>query len=272
VADLIELSADFELDRYNSLFSVEYANAAVRNDNAISHFLADAAVLFVSHGMQSLFGVALLHRHHTLRDGERMIQYGESFGDEPALVTRPVVGPDQESAVPWVWTLQDGQLHPMEFTTDPLARSLFTQGRQLPEAFVADFAELIDRSPVGHLIGLAIVERGFYNSATDDCGPIEYTADQTRSNVIFIRERSSFESHSIETTWAFEGDVDPVLGCYASTSCGTSCYAYCKSRCGENKDLEHYRIHEGARHEPHHNKEPEHTWDGTGPTKASAMP
>jgi hypothetical protein len=262
VADLMELSADFELDRYNSLFSVEDANAAVRNDNAIAHFLADAAELFVRNGVQSSFGVALLHRHHTLRDGEHMVQYAQTFGDEPALVTRPVVAkPDRESAVPWVWTLQDGQLHPMEFTTDPLARSLFTKGRQLPEAFVADFAELIDRSPVGHLLGLAIVERDFFNSATEDCAPIEYTFTEGRSNVIFIRKRSSFKAQSIETTWVFEGQVDPVLGCISKTECASSCKVYCATWCFENGGR-HSEVQHQSAHTPHHTPRPEHNWDG----------
>jgi hypothetical protein len=261
VADLMELSADFELDRYNSLSSVEDANAAVRNDNAIADFLAEAAELFVRNGVQEWFGVALLHRHHTLRNGERMIQYAQSFGGEPALVTRPVVGePDQESAVPWVWTLQDGRLHPMEFTTDPLARSLFAKGRQLPEAFVVDFAELIDRSPVGHLIGLAIVEREFFKSATDDCAPIEYTVTEKRRNAIFIRERSSFKSQSIETTWAFEGQVDPVLGCISKTDCASSCKIYCQTYCYDNGSR-HTFMHWNA-HQKHHIPRQEHTWDG----------
>jgi hypothetical protein len=242
MADLREISRDYELDRYNALLSVEDANAAIRTDDVIGDFLASASELFVRHDVQSRFGVALLHKHNTCDDGESMIQYAGTVNDETALITRPVTKViDYGAEVPWVWALSDGQFYPMEFTTDKVARSLFTNERDVPAGFLDEFIDLSTRSPIGHLIGLAIVERALFEEIPGDCAAIEYTFPEERSNVIFVRERSGIPT-SIETNWVFEGYVDPVLGCVSKSSCASSCRWECIVDYGKHSNL-HFDHH-----------------------------
>ena len=93
----ININESFNPSVYNSLFNVEEADEEVRQEGHLHAFLEAAARIFYAHNMQSRFGVALLHKHNQCLDGEHMIEYGETFRDADALITRPVTKtPTQE--------------------------------------------------------------------------------------------------------------------------------------------------------------------------------
>ena len=62
---------------------------------------------------------------------------------------------------------------PLEFAPDPAARELFLDG-DVPAAFLAEFAALSKSSPVGNLLGLAIVDREFYGAAKPNDVALKY--------------------------------------------------------------------------------------------------
>jgi hypothetical protein len=223
-----ELCRDFDIDRYNKLGSIENADKIARVDNYLDEFLSLANSLFVKHNVQHRFGVALLHRHYVCHDGERMSQHLRVSAAEAALVTNPIVGEvDYIAEVPWLWSISHGHYYPLEFTSDKAAASLFWGENDVLAEFLCDFANLVETSPIGHLIGLAIVERELHRGMSADYTLLEYSLADERESILYVRPLSDAED-SIITTWAFRKSVDPTSGCVEPE---TQCRPIYKCRC-----------------------------------------
>jgi hypothetical protein len=253
-----ELCRDFDRYVYNDLMSVEEANKKVREGGRLHDFLDSASKLFVLHRMQSRFGVALLHNHNLCNEGELMIQYTTTVNQENALVTRPVkTRAYLNDEVPSVWALSGRQFLPLEFTTDQKAREHFFAA-DVPFTFLNAYINLVESSSVGYLLGLAIVDRKFYETARTEDVAIEYSNSTERSNVIFLRNRDCIPQ-SIETTWIFESYTDMASGeALASTECSSTCKTgtKCNTRCIVDYG-KHSEIHfEDSIHTQHHIQRP----------------
>ncbi len=187
---------------YNSLSSVEDADKKVNQNDALAVFLDGAKPIFYTHSMHDRFGVALLHKHYECGDSEHVIQHEEIIDSENALVTRPVhAAPSREDAVPVVWSLIDGTYHPLEYSTDALARELYGTA-SIPQAFLEDFADFLRVSPLGRQIGLAVVNRELFTKAPASLGAVEFSG-LDRTSVVYMRDRVEYKDRTIQTAWNF---------------------------------------------------------------------
>jgi hypothetical protein len=228
-----DVAGSFNEQLYNSLWTVEAADAAVRKDDALHGALGVLGEVFLAHGMQDRFGVSLLHKHNAVQRGERMIENEETFEGAEALVTRPTSSDANfDRAVPSVWALQDDRFMPLEYTTDPLAAELF-QG-DVPGAFLGDFRQAAKASPLGDLLGLSIVSRRLFAAAPVGEIGMEYTNLTPRSSIVVMADRSVGLGKSLETRWRFQG------GLQANARCIQDCVTRCH--------LDANNVHEGARH------------------------
>lgn len=212
----------FDNATYTDLASVEAADRAVRANDALTGFLTGAAGILHAHGMARRFGIGLLHRHNALQPGERMVELEGTVDAEPALVTRPVHDGAAACGVPSVWATVAGGFRPLEYTTDPGAVSCYAG--DVPAAFLDDFHAFASASPVGRFLGLAVVDRGFYDGAAPDEVALELSNLIERANVVFMRPRDTTGAKAIATAWALRRQTyDPVLGCYDPRECLRSC-------------------------------------------------
>jgi hypothetical protein len=219
-----ELGQAFDPHLYNALMSVDAADKTVRSASRLGEFLDAAATLFVNHQMHTRFGVALLHQHSKVAPGEYMIEYGDVHEQSDVLITRPVTRtPEEEEAVPSVWAISDGAFCPLEFTTDPLARDLLCDG-DIPARFLEEFTALTQSSPVGNLLGLAIVARAFYRGAKPNEVALEYSNLLERSNVVFLSDRTASEGKAIETAWTFKPAIEASARCVDTRECIKICH------------------------------------------------
>jgi hypothetical protein len=219
----VEFGEPFDVRVYNALGTVEEADRSVKEDSRLDEFLNASARLFASHGMEKRFGVALLHRHCDCNAMEYMIEYPEVIDGEHALITSPMAAePHQENAVPAVWSILGDRFYPLEYTRDALARDLYLDG-DIPPEFLDEFVALRNASPIGTLLGLAVVERGFYNGAGDDDIALEFSNYRERCNVVFLRDRGKVVEKTIETAWTFERAEDPTRTCIRT--CRKQCWS-----------------------------------------------
>ena len=162
---LLDSPDDLDVKFYNALLSVEEADKIVRDKNKIDQFLSDSQDLFFLHNMQARFGVALLHNHYLCEEGEFVVQNEHVLNGERVLIAHPEASNTaKENIAPCLWAFSGNKFHPLEFTTDNLARNLLYSDLA-PEAFLNDFRDLLAESPVGDLFGLAVVERSLYRQA-----------------------------------------------------------------------------------------------------------
>ncbi len=232
--------AAYHAPAYNGLLSVEEADGSARQDGALSDFLASTSRILRSYGLESRFGVALLHKHCSCAEDECMIESPEASDGRRALVTRPSSKqPHGLQARPTVWQLDGDAFRPLEFSSDLLACSLVDDGEVAP-GFLADFREMIRRSSIGPVMGLAVVARELYEDAQGDEVAVESSDSAERTNTVTLRSPIGLEGQTIETAWGFTRADDPVLGCLAS------CRKYCWSIPGGHD----------KQHEKHHHPEP----------------
>jgi hypothetical protein len=64
------------------------------------------------HGKRDRFGLALLHRHFAIRDGEVLLE--DSNDDTRELTIRPVQKDTADAAVPTIWKLLDEEISPVQ--------------------------------------------------------------------------------------------------------------------------------------------------------------
>ena len=219
----------FSYGLYNDLHSVEEANRHVRAEAKLDAFLQDASRLFRAHGMQSRFGISLLHKHYESASDERFVEFPERINDRDSLVTRPhTFDLRWGGAVPVVWKLLDARFCPLEYSNDELAGTLLNRD-EVPQPFLEDVRQLIEKSPIGAFVGLSIVNRAFYANASSDSFPIEYSYHDVRASVVVLDPRSLLGESTIETAWSFETLVDK------ETACAQTCRKGCQSVEGGHK-------------------------------------
>lgn len=215
-----ELTRPYRPDVYRNLLDVFDADAIVRGSDSYEAFMEEAGDLICRHDMESRFGICLLHRHHSLRRNEIMVEERRKAGGREALVTVPR---REASGTPASWAVIDGELCPLEFTTDETAQQCLTDG-EVPEAFIDEFKALAQSNPLGRYLGLGIVDRAFYDDFADDDIAIEYTSGGKRASVVVPERRGTMDFEPIKTAWKFrKSDYDVVAGCVDKRECIKFC-------------------------------------------------
>lgn len=241
-----KLAKPFDVNSFNDLMTVEEADRIVRDggeNSLMRHFLGESASLFIRHGMESRFGVALLHKHYACAPEEVILETEEVMEGVAAIVTRPRAHADAATASPTVWRTKDGRYQALAFSRDPTARRLYTQAA-VEDEFLDEFAELARRHGVEDLFGLAVVERGLYARAGEGETPLEVTDMDARANVVTLRDRKEVAGSTIETSWSFR----KVEGPNAETECASTCKTECWNIHPDGHEVKHY---------PHHIQRPD---------------
>jgi hypothetical protein len=233
------LDTTFDETSYNNLASVDEADEIVRNnqagDSLRDRFLKEAAKVVCSHNMQDRFGVALLHKHYPCSPGERIVEEREMVLGHDALVTRPHPGAAREDVSPVIWKIVGDEFRPLAFSVDTLARQLLVE-EEVPEAFLADFADVTKRLQAEELFGLSVVDRDLFNRAQGNETPLELSSEIERRSVLSMLEREKMGGRTIQTTWTF------------TITDETECVATCRQECWNIIGPPHHEV----KHFDHH--------------------
>lgn len=216
-----ELTDSYRHSDYMQQPDVIDAESVVRGSGQFEPFMDEAANLFCSYNMESRFGICLLHRHHDLRRDEVMVEDRRKAEGRDALVTTPR---RRLAGTPASWTVVDGRLCALEYTTDRRAETCLHDG-EVPQAFLAAFKTLSNSSPLGRFLGLGIVEREFYGSFAADERAMEYTSNGIRASIVFPEKTKTMEREPVKTAWQFrKRDFDTVASCVDLRECVKFCH------------------------------------------------
>jgi len=231
----------FDLGTYNGLMTVEDADdLAKADDNGTSlrdRFLFEAGRIFRAHNMYSRFGVVLLHKHFPCTADQRVIEWNGQYDGEDALIAQAIPFADDGSAFATAWQASDEAFRPLSYSTDPVAREL-SKG-EVPTAFLNEYAALIRRYGVERLFGLGIIERELFQKVRVSETPLEYTDDETLSNVTLLRKLEGLKHRTSETSWRFHPSLESATDC--ATTCRTECWNVAPPEKGHH--MEHYAHH-----------------------------
>lgn len=129
---------------YNSLLCT--GDALVDFDKCGGSWLVSDCMkeLFRRHNVQRKLGVALLHRHHTLKKGDRMTEIRGSRGPAQLDIGQPRV---------WKVNTRDGRVIELEFSTE--AAAVDWHDLRL-KAFVSEFVALLFKHQAQKILGLCV--------------------------------------------------------------------------------------------------------------------
>lgn len=157
---------------YNSLpatYDAFYAFDTCHGDILANKIMRD---LFRKHRVESKLGLVLLHKHCTLKHGERMTDVNSKRG--------PSLGKGNEPCV-WKINLADGRLIPLEFSVD--AREIDWRDIRM-QAFVQELLSVLIEFEAWKFLGLALYPgKGYHGRIEAACGrsAVSLSPDEVRS-------------------------------------------------------------------------------------------
>lgn len=194
---------------YNDLDSVENADERLRARRNFVAVLDQFSSMVSTYRYDSAVAVSLLHRHHYLVPGMRMVERCEFVSGEPALVTAPWDERDVGAARPSRWALMDGQFAPLEYSLD-LAVVGFDA---IDPTFLKRFGELLMTEQMDDLLGLAIAPREHLRLKPNEM----FIEDSTDGSSIVTKGNEIYDDSSmIVTSWVYD---DGYAGCRVGTQC-----------------------------------------------------
>lgn len=136
--------SEYTHEHFHSLPTIEQAGArfvSIDGQQLVHGLLRD---LFVNRGMDSTFGLCLMHRHAELETTERLVHYHETaspWKDFTGLPVKPVM---------WS-TSTDGSIRPTEFRYSSQQELVFDEKIT---SFIEEFNSLAGRNDASGLFGL----------------------------------------------------------------------------------------------------------------------
>lgn len=187
--------------------------------------------IICKHGLHSVFGVALLHRHFNLNENERLIRNYTSSEFSVSCGRRDYA----ENTIPYIWrSRRNGSgtdLFPLEYC-DPnpklrkIAEAHWQHSLRRPE-FFEEFFELVYELDAENVVCLvALYQKDAFTIGAGQ-SLFEDTFDNSRYITLRVGDNypdGQYPNDSIKTNWWFT----PSRETLDSSICASHCYAHCK--------------------------------------------
>jgi hypothetical protein len=172
------------------------------------------------HGAQDVFGLFLLHRHFACEDGQIFVErrYTPNKEHMPVLVTQAELysKAPRRIAAHRFSLAEDGELQPLEFTTDRVAGTAFREVI-INKSLCKDLGNYIAHNNASEILGGGV----FVRTGVSRTSPrvfLEETVSR-RSVVHILPALPPQVGETIPTLWRYSGNA---VGC-----CAGQCISYC---------------------------------------------
>ncbi|KAI0528351.1 hypothetical protein GGR58DRAFT_519114 [Xylaria digitata] len=178
--------AEYSHTHFQGLPTLEAARSKFETKNG-PKLIEVTKDFFVREGMDRTFGLALMHRHFDIGEGEKLVEYEGTSAVWPSVVN------GMEDPHPHIWSFsQSGNLTPTEFR---YSNGQSTKMGEKELAFFTKFKGLLDQYEVTDLFGLAQYPGDDFN------GTCEITVGNTNINL----KPADYPEDlvSVDTVWFF---------------------------------------------------------------------
>jgi hypothetical protein len=221
----------FSRELFNSLPTIESANASLEIGNKLETALDLLGPIFLRHDLHTFWGVSLLHNHFQLEQNEKATQKIVQKGNRKWYVTEPQTCIDESVLYPAVYKIgSDGELLPLEFTIDPIAfraNSMLAQKKH----FVSDLCKALIDNALIQTFGIIY---------SKDLNPSFELIEFNYSNRISVLKESLAKEvmgmSLIKTSWFFSPGLH-------GAKCTSKCFARCVVSNG-NHASDHPQYHD----------------------------
>ncbi|HEX8350961.1 MAG TPA: hypothetical protein VF598_13440 [Hymenobacter sp.] len=193
----------FKTSYFNSLPSAEVAEEAA-SKNLLTN-LTLIAPIFFKHNMQDSWGLALLHRHWDVLDGEVPVQEEYIAGEFKRYITSPKKSGYNKEAWPYLMALTsflDHKIQPLEFATSSTTQTRYNE-LSAKQDFIDELCDILSNNDLLNTFGIV--------QAKDTVAGYELIEDTSEGRISIISAIPTEESKKeklIKTSWFFSADVN----------------------------------------------------------------
>ncbi len=209
-----QLIISFRHSKFNDLPSIESANENVQLTNKLNLALSALGPVFLKHYMFNSWGISLLHKHFVIDNSEMPIQDFHIEDDRKSFVTIPRTNSFRKEYFPSVFKLEDGNLIPLEYSTDTSAM-LANKELQSNHEFVKDFYRTLVENDLDKYFGLI-----YGKVVNPKYELVEFNYDERVSILKEVPSEEVIGMKLIQTSWFFSAE-SPDGKC--TTKCMSSC-------------------------------------------------
>ena len=201
--------AKYNSDNFNQLPEVEEAIDFVRSGDLLNKNLNEIGEVFIKHGVEKKWGLALLHKHFLM--GKDEIPLMKILETDDSIEYR--TAPQQMDAAADYWPSifsfncsPEFLMQPIEFTTDILAR----ESNELLNSksdFLSELKELLVKNGLQHVFGIICAKRGLQ----EDSRFVENNFTNRVSLLKIIKRTEITEMNLGETSWYFNSNTAPMV-------------------------------------------------------------
>lgn len=196
----------------------EFQESKARFD-AKHYVLDELGTIIRQHGLQRYVGVALIHKHFDLQDGERVVERVDANGS----ILQPVLETDESVLTPYLWHLSRlddvrFQWTPMEFVlSDNVPAQVNDLAREFPsrKSFITELAEVLIRAEAQDTFGISFLHRQRIGFDHEEQILLESPGPTRRTLIVspVARERTTDHDYT-QTYWHFDIDSSSfAAGC-----------------------------------------------------------
>lgn len=220
----------YRQSKFNDLPSIEVANENVQLTNKLKLALTVLGPVFLKHNMFNSWGISLLHKHFEINNYEIPIQDSYREEDRKIFVTIPRTNSFLKKHFPAVLKLEDGNLIPLEYSTDSSAL-LANKALQENPGFVKEFYNTLVENDLNNYFGL------IYGKSIDpNYELVEFNYEERISILKEVPSEETIGMKLIQTSWFFSAESP-------DGNCNSKCMSYC-SVSGNNHSHGHTAYHD----------------------------
>ncbi|PPQ83200.1 hypothetical protein CVT25_004259 [Psilocybe cyanescens] len=207
---------------FNSLPSLQTAEEQFSSKDAKQHLEGPIRKIFLDFDVQTKYGLALLHNHFPLKEGQRLVDYHSTataweVDDDVSVVSRKYNG----QVVPRAYMFENDDIIPYEFTF--VSGSVEEDPVSGDEPFFNALNQTLTSLGLEKLFGVRDLQD--YDSEKT----VEITEGE--ANIMLPRSNETFtDATLLEALWVFGPKTTP---CYCA------CYCF-RPYCGRGHHINHY--------------------------------
>lgn len=187
----------FDYELYNQLSGPSFATKRLENNGKFEDFLNEAKSIYEEYKVADKMGFRLLHRHFSIKNGQRMVEiYDEDWG-RPNYLTEITAEVDTPQAVAASFICTKGGIYVFEYTDDRLAGAVL---KDLNKNFFSDVTKLLNKYALEEIISPTILSRSTSHHFDESKPLVEVSKWGEGSR---ITSASRIPERSIPTAWSF---------------------------------------------------------------------
>jgi hypothetical protein len=211
---------------YNNLPDILEASAAL---NRLEHSnLLELSLLLTKYGLQSRFGISLVHRHFDLAEGEELVDlisvqtrdiistvFTNGIPDDRLVDEYNLLVPRSPTIVPSMLLVRESELIPYEYNCAEADTANLRSEDKLDEAFLSEWVKMLEKLGMPDRFGLAVLDD---NQRTPR---LEKSYRDKRVNITRECSEGDLGSH-VPTVWYVAGDGAPAVCSGCNCASGSS--------------------------------------------------